>query len=1109
MVVARPGRSGGIMPTAPALLLLLLVPLSLLEVTDAVKACGQKGVCKCIKETYVVDCTGLGLDKLPRLPLTTKELLFQGNKLKRFNADRIAHLSDLRVVDLRDNAIVSYRLTPTLAVEHLLTDGNPVRCTEWETTRSCSCKAGTELLGTECKPCRAGTMDHDRDSATRCEECRRGNYQPAVGATFCIPCDEGWYQDSPGGAVCIQCEQRACVRDGRLFSCGGAINNCAERQTGILATEEPTVVINKDPSTLGPLAIGLLVVVVCVVIAVGFKLYFWRKRMSGPANISGPTQQSSFIAFKPAKQAAQTRQRLLGPSGSVLSEIQSNRLERHGVLGEGFFAVVAHGSLREPGKRKVQVAIKTLRKVDDAELAAGLQAEAEKLCSIDHPNVIKAYGVVLSGFSVSSLVMELASCNLKEWMDVRSAQGETATSIGVHRLLDFCVQICRGLSAIADKGIVHRDIAARNMLVTSDSVIKVSDFGLARNVGSSNVYKLKSTRKLPARWMAPESLDYGMFTPESDIWSFAVCAWEIFTLGMLPYIELPNRDIAGAIREGYRLAIPEDCPLALYDAMQLCWVPDPSDRPSCDVLIRHMTALMMVRPGDFAEDSAQSQSFPVVVRQSTLGSLSSTRRSVDDIRRGASVRSNHSQMSATSATSAGSAASFNLMRCDTDDGRMQMYQPRPQSELESLHEDAMPELLSEIDGEYTVLQRDLLTGVFSTPTAPCPAIGTMSFHALHITRPTATVMVQILGYLPPEEHKYVRQEINALAQLKHKNVLGLVGMVRTVPALIVTEGVGIGDLRTIIVDSQVLQCPMLFVERLSCMSQIAAGMQHLASRGFVHRDLRAASCFMCPGNVVKVANFWRSRKLKGKPHKAKFETLKSTDVPFNAWMAPEVITLGSYSSQSDVYSFGVTCWELIMDGAEPFLNQSKVQVVKNACQGKTLQCPDTCPSDVARLVHMCLHAEREERPSFSSLAYNLGQSHQRWSRSMRAQRDFFSDFAQRQSRRWADQSSQRVLPETQPWLYPNITSSTEAAEALKLLSDDSPGVFLVYPHPEMKELFLLCVVNIKLEMDTLEINVAARPDVTLNGIPCLNCHSLRELIDRLRAGRGPVKMLLK
>ncbi|CAL1546599.1 unnamed protein product [Lymnaea stagnalis] len=154
--------------------------------------------------------------------------------------------------------------------------------------------------------------------------------------------------------------------------------------------------------------------------------------------------------------------------------------------------------------------------------------------------------------------------------------GETVTS----RLLSFGLQISRGLEHLANNKIVHRDVAARNILLSDRKVVKISDFGLARRVGEGDVYERTRKGPLPARWMAPESLLYNEFSQSSDVWSFGVLLWEIVTLGSTPYPGLSNATLVNKIKAGGSLTCPPHSAAVVNEVMLSCWRKAPDARPT-------------------------------------------------------------------------------------------------------------------------------------------------------------------------------------------------------------------------------------------------------------------------------------------------------------------------------------------------------------------------------------------------------------------------------------------------------------------------------------------------------------------------------------------------
>uniref|UniRef100_A0A672HME0 non-specific protein-tyrosine kinase n=1 Tax=Salarias fasciatus TaxID=181472 RepID=A0A672HME0_SALFA len=261
-------------------------------------------------------------------------------------------------------------------------------------------------------------------------------------------------------------------------------------------------------------------------------------------------------------------------------EIQRDRIELGRCIGEGQFGDVHQGVYNCPDKPALPVAIKTCKNCTSDSVREKFLQEALTMRQFDHPNIVKLIGVITE--NPVWIIMEL--CTLGE-VQVRKYSLDLAT------LILFAYQLSTALAYLESKRFVHRDIAARNVLVSSVDCVMLGDFGLSRYMEDSSYYKA-SKGKLPIKWMAPESINFRRFTSASDVWMFGVCMWEILMYGIKPFQGVKNNDVIGRIENGERLAMPPQCPPTLYSLMTKCWSYDPSKRPRFTELKTQLSTIL-------------------------------------------------------------------------------------------------------------------------------------------------------------------------------------------------------------------------------------------------------------------------------------------------------------------------------------------------------------------------------------------------------------------------------------------------------------------------------------------------------------------------------------
>uniref|UniRef100_A0A8B9P8K7 Receptor tyrosine-protein kinase erbB-2 n=1 Tax=Apteryx owenii TaxID=8824 RepID=A0A8B9P8K7_APTOW len=280
----------------------------------------------------------------------------------------------------------------------------------------------------------------------------------------------------------------------------------------------------------------------------------------------------------------------LTPSGALPNQAQmrilkETELKKVKVLGSGAFGTVYKGIWIPDGESvKIPVAIKVLRENTSPKANKEILDEAYVMAGVGSPYVSRLLGICLT--STVQLVTQLMpyGCLLDY---VR----ENKDRIGSQDLLNWCVQIAKGMSYLEEVRLVHRDLAARNVLVKSPNHVKITDFGLARLLDIDETEYHADGGKVPIKWMALESILRRRFTHQSDVWSYGVTVWELMTFGAKPYDGIPAREIPDLLEKGERLPQPPICTIDVYMIMVKCWMIDSECRPKFRELVTEFSRM--------------------------------------------------------------------------------------------------------------------------------------------------------------------------------------------------------------------------------------------------------------------------------------------------------------------------------------------------------------------------------------------------------------------------------------------------------------------------------------------------------------------------------------
>lgn len=274
-------------------------------------------------------------------------------------------------------------------------------------------------------------------------------------------------------------------------------------------------------------------------------------------------------------------------------------------IGRGLFGSVYRGELITlySDKSYTPVAIKTLQSGAANKLQNDFRREANLMSELSHPNILCLLGVSMSSPPWCMIFELMPLGDLHEFLLYHSPNCETSlyagelsekdmgTPLTYAEKLHAATQVAAGMEYLSSRHFVHRDIAARNILVGENLLCKISDFGLSRELYSSDYYRVQSNSLLPVRWMPPEAILYGKFTVESDVWAYGVLLWEIWSYGLQPYYGYTNSEVIDLVRARQVLPCPEDCPTRIYALMVECWHELSQHRPNFKDIHMRMRSL--------------------------------------------------------------------------------------------------------------------------------------------------------------------------------------------------------------------------------------------------------------------------------------------------------------------------------------------------------------------------------------------------------------------------------------------------------------------------------------------------------------------------------------
>uniref|UniRef100_A0A4W4F4T7 Vascular endothelial growth factor receptor 3 n=1 Tax=Electrophorus electricus TaxID=8005 RepID=A0A4W4F4T7_ELEEL len=426
-------------------------------------------------------------------------------------------------------------------------------------------------------------------------------------------------EEDAGLYTCTACNQRGCIHSSAIVS-----------------------VIGSDDDTNVEIVILIGTGVIAIFFWVLLILIFCNVKRVNPADIK--TGYLSII-MDPGEVPLEEQCEYL-PYDSSQWEIPRDRLRLGKVLGHGAFGKVIEASVYGNDKKSSlgTVAVKMLKEGATASEHKALMSELKILIHIgNHLNVVNLLGACTKTNGPLMVVVEYCKygnlsnylrakrefflpyrdCSPKTQSQVRRMlEAGHVEQIGrkpsspsypsnlsfmsqlhlddlwkspltVEDLICYSFQVARGMEFLASRKCIHRDLAARNILLSENNVVKICDFGLARDIYKDPDYVRKGNARLPLKWMAPESIFDKVYTSQSDVWSFGVLLWEIFSLGASPYPGIQiDEEFCKRLKDGTRMRAPDNASPEIYGIMLACWQGEPKERPTFPVLLEILGDLL-------------------------------------------------------------------------------------------------------------------------------------------------------------------------------------------------------------------------------------------------------------------------------------------------------------------------------------------------------------------------------------------------------------------------------------------------------------------------------------------------------------------------------------
>ncbi|KAJ8353583.1 hypothetical protein SKAU_G00211500 [Synaphobranchus kaupii] len=399
---------------------------------------------------------------------------------------------------------------------------------------------------------------------------------------------------------CTHCQSQSCKRDEdtKLILC-----LCHDGM--VLAEDNVTCTAPRGPAPEGQLSLPLILAVVAttlvtgvVLICVCLMLIYYRKKNhlhAARVGLQSPEYKLSKIRTSTIMTDYNPNYCFAGKVASLseLKEVPRRNITLLRALGHGAFGEVYEGQVLgiAADNSALQVAIKTLPEICSEQDELDFLMEALIMSKFSHQNIVRCIGVSLQILPRFILLELMTGGDLKSFLRQNRPRISQSSSLSMLELLNMARDIALGCRYLEENHFIHRDIAARNCLLTCPGpgrVAKIGDFGMARDIYRASYYRKGGRAMLPVKWMPPEAFLEGIFTCKTDTWSFGVLLWEIFSLGYMPYPCKTNQEVLEFVTSGGRMDPPKSCPGPVYRIMTQCWQHCPEHRPNFSTILERI-----------------------------------------------------------------------------------------------------------------------------------------------------------------------------------------------------------------------------------------------------------------------------------------------------------------------------------------------------------------------------------------------------------------------------------------------------------------------------------------------------------------------------------------